>query len=204
MARCWGITKKLHFCDNNAGNKRLCLVHEAQPKYFLAVAFTGILFSYLAGLIPVPSRGRTVGSLAPTDFQMQLVVSAHMNALSLDYAPPERVRVYSTVGPVLLTSEMALQPEVAREYPSIKNPTRSWQYVDKTPFVDRLTVVKAVDDLIGQSLSARLPVRAFKFKEGGLVIYQLYVYVRGREIMGQADDKGHIEIRLTKEMLASG
>jgi hypothetical protein len=55
MGKCWGITKKLRFCKNDAGEKILCLTHESQPKYFLLmVVIIPILISYITGLIPNP------------------------------------------------------------------------------------------------------------------------------------------------------
>jgi hypothetical protein len=58
MGRCWGITKKLSRCNNNAGSKRLCSIHKAQPRYFAIsggmVIILGIIASYVAGLIPAP------------------------------------------------------------------------------------------------------------------------------------------------------
>jgi len=60
MGKCWGITMKLRFCGINAGEKRLCHKHAAQPKYLMMIAITGILFSYIAGLIPKPWENKNV------------------------------------------------------------------------------------------------------------------------------------------------
>lgn len=141
--------------------------------------------------------------LAPTDFQVRLSVSAHGQSLQPEYSPPKRVLLYSKVGPVTLKSELALQLEVAREYPRIKNPMRSWDYVDKTPFVDGLARIGTVDGLIGQTVSAHVPARAFRFKSG-VVIYQLHLHIRGREIVAKSDEYGRVEMTLTREMLQGG
>lgn len=165
-------------------------------------AYLGVLSISLAVAFFLWPRPSSEG-LAPADFQVRLLVSAHANALESQYAPPKRVLVYSTVGPLILKSELELQPEVAREYPSIKNPMRSWDYVDKTPFVDGLNRIEKVDELIGQMVSARVPTRAFRFKSGA-VIFQFHVYIRGREIVAKSDQGGQVEIRLTKKLLRGG
>ena len=167
------------------------------------LAALGILVALLVAAAfyvwpPLPGEG-----LAPTDFQVRLLVSAHASALEPQYAPPKRILVYSNVGPVTLKSELELQPEVAREYPSIKTPVRSWNYVDRAPFVDGLNRIATVDELIGQTLSAHVPTRAFKFKSGA-VTYQLHIHIRGREIVAKPDQDGRVEVRLTKKILRGG
>jgi len=70
MGKCWGITKKLGFCGINAGEKRFCQKHAAQPRYFLIVGLTGILFSYIAGLIPNPWENKDV--IVPDPLSQQI------------------------------------------------------------------------------------------------------------------------------------
>ena len=82
MSRCWGITKELRFCRREAGEKLFCRRHKAQPKYFLAVALTAILFSYIAGLIPVPLKGTLLKVSHDDTFAMCMSGSILQNMLS--------------------------------------------------------------------------------------------------------------------------
>lgn len=52
MKTCWGITKRIKFCKKPTGGKLLCDQHKSQPKYFVIIAIAGVLFSYVAGIIP--------------------------------------------------------------------------------------------------------------------------------------------------------
>jgi hypothetical protein len=52
MKSCWGITKRVEFCEKPTGGKIFCSHHRSQPIYFIIIAVTGILFSYVSGLIP--------------------------------------------------------------------------------------------------------------------------------------------------------
>lgn len=52
MKTCWGITNKIKFCRKSTNGKLFCDQHRRQPIYFIIIAVTGILFSYISGLIP--------------------------------------------------------------------------------------------------------------------------------------------------------
>jgi len=56
MSRCWGITKSFRRCGINAGEKWLCHKHATQPRYFMGVAITTIVLSYIAMLLPNPFK----------------------------------------------------------------------------------------------------------------------------------------------------
>lgn len=199
MARCWGITKKLNRCRGDGGSRWFCHIHEAQPRYFLVIAVSSIIFSYIAGILPLPWRSAEIASLTPGDFSMSLHVSAHANALPREYQEPERIALLARIGPVLLESRMDVQPEPAREYPSGRNPNRYWKYADQAPFVRDLPEL-TMRDLVGKTLTARIPVRAFRFKTGPTT-FQLRVFVRGRELYAEADENGEVSLLLTKELL---
>ena len=54
MRSCFGITKKIKFCKKPTGGKLLCAQHKSQPIYFIIIALTGVLFSYIPGILPKP------------------------------------------------------------------------------------------------------------------------------------------------------
>ena len=54
MRSCFGITKKIKFCKKPTGGKLLCAQHQPQPIYFIIIALTGVLFSYISGILPKP------------------------------------------------------------------------------------------------------------------------------------------------------
>jgi hypothetical protein len=51
---CWGITKQFQFCKRPTEDNFYCDEHRIQLKYFFTIAITSILFSYVAGLLPIP------------------------------------------------------------------------------------------------------------------------------------------------------
>jgi len=198
MVQCHGITKKLTRCQVDAGEKWFCHIHVAQPKYLLALAISSILFSYLAGLLPVPWRiNMNSAQLLPGDFSVSLQVSVYVPPL--EYKAPQRISLFTRIGPVLLESKMDLETEAAREYPSMKNPNRYFRYSDKAPFVKDMPEI-TLRSLIGKELTAKIPVRAFKFDERPATL-QLRVFVRGRELLAEANENGEILLLLTKDLL---
>jgi hypothetical protein len=202
MARCFGITKKLTRCRLDRGTGWFCHLHGAQPRYFLFFIFSSIFsifFSWVAGILPVPGCAQRNAHLTPGDFSISLHVTAHANALRIGYQEPQRVAMLASIGPVRLESAMEVQPEPAREYPSTRNPTRHWKYFDKAPFVSGLSKL-TIRDLVGKKLTARVPVRAFKF-EAESVIFQFRVFVRGREIYAETDKNGEVSLLLTEDLL---
>jgi hypothetical protein len=141
--------------------------------------------------------------LPQSDFWAEVVVTAHVGALSQNFVPPAGpLRITAQMGPLVLPLELVKQPDGISEYPSTRNPNYTFVYTDKTPRVYGLESVKTVDELIDQTLTTKIPVYAFKFTEGApLVSYRLYVHIGQTSIVGLADDGGNVKVIMTEEML---
>ena len=94
---------------------------------------------------------------------------------------------------------MDYQEPPAREYPS-HNPLRIMLYADKAPSVQYRESIKRIDDLVGQTMSLRIPVKAFQFKEGAWVAFNLTMQLRGRKITMETKEE-HTEQPITAVMI---
>lgn len=164
-------------------------------------AVSAIVFSYIANLLF--SFGQ-VEELSPSSFQVTLDISAHMAGIVAEYEKPKLIDVYINIESVLVQAKLSYEPDSEREFPSIKNPIRSWRYTNMSPIVKGLRSKTSLKKLIGKTLSARIPIRVFKAKNPSLWIIDLRVYINGREILCKPDNKGHVEVQLTKENLGFG
>lgn len=137
----------------------------------------------------------------PSDFQIQLAVSAHGSAFEAGYKPPNILDLHTSIGSTTLVSKLKLYSCGEREYPSQKNPVAFWKYTDKNPIINGLNEEATFESLSGQTLSTHLPIKAFKFEKYGVATFQLQVFVKGREISAKPDKEGTIELSITDKML---
>jgi hypothetical protein len=206
MTQCCGITKqewRIQRCRNpiGRGHRWFCEKHARQPIYLIVVACIAVFFNYIAALIPTPAKG---DALVPADFQVLLEVSAHGSALEAGYEPPQVVAFSALLGSISIHGNLERRNAAARESKVSRNPRKSWDYVAREIFVDGLRESSTVRELVGQTLTGRVPVRAFAIKEPSLAVFRLHVFVRGRDLSGKADDNGAVELPLTRELLTGG
>lgn len=154
----------------------------------------------LLAIIPFLPTTPPPDQLRVGDFQLQLFVSAHARAAKSQYQPPDGIKVFSNIGGVFVESVLRRESPVARDYPSIKNPTTGSYFIDKAPLVKNLAENRAVEDLIGKQITSHIPIQAFGF-DNGPVYYQLHMFIKGREIVLRAESNGDIDVVVTEEMV---
>lgn len=138
--------------------------------------------------------------LHPSDFQIRLIVSAHGSAIQAGYKAPKVLDVHTAIGSIILTSKLKLEQAGAREYPSQKNTISTWLYIDNSPIVKGLSDEKSMESLSGQTISANLPIKAFKFKNYKVAKFQLQYFIKGREYGVEPNNKGEINLIIDKNL----
>lgn len=157
----------------------------------------------LLAIIPFMPTPPPPDPLKVGDFQLKLSVSAYARAAKSQYQPPDGIKVFSNIAGIVVESVLLRESSVAREYPSIKNPTIGWHFIDKAPLVKNLAENRTVEDLIGKQITSHVPIKAFGFDDGP-VSYQLHLYIQGREIVLRPQINGDIDVVVTKEMVNGG
>jgi len=164
-------------------------------------AISAIAFSYIAAWLFYFSQSK---ELSPSSFRIRLLASAHMSGVTQGHEMPNLFDVYINAGSIILKARLSQVPEPEREFPSGPNPNYYWEYRDFSPNVKGLPPKTSLKSLIGRTLSARIPIRLFRAKNLKAWRIHLLVNIEGNEIKGISDEKGNINIQLTKEKLGLG
>jgi len=139
--------------------------------------------------------------LTPSDFRIRLVISAYATAYEYGYTPPEKIQVYGRAGSAFFNATLSLETPPAREYPRGRDPHRWWKYEDEAPLVTELNSKSTLNSLVGETITAHVPIGVFNRKDPNLWQFQLYIYISGREFMEIPNDDGNVEIKLTQDNL---
>jgi len=136
--------------------------------------------------------------LRAIDTSIWLMVNARN--VQFPYNPPQRIRIFASVGPFYFESVMDLQIPPAREYPGSRDPNLHWIYLDKQPSLTYKNSVRSFSELIGKRLTVYIPVKAFSFVERASSWFNLKIQLQN-QVLEFETNKGQVQETITSEML---